>query len=142
MVALPTGHPLEEATTVPLAALSGQRFILYPRQLAATIYDDIIAGCREAGFAPIVVQEAPQVSSTINLVAAGIGVSIVPASMQQIHTQGVTYRPLRGNPLRAPLGLASRRGEIAEPVRNFIALVRAAARQRVMADAAGVGAVK
>ena len=68
-------------------------------------------------------------SSTINLVAAGIGVSLVPASMQQIHTQGVTYRPLRGNPLHAPLSLASRRGEIAEPVRRFIALVRAAARQ-------------
>jgi len=50
--------------------------------------------------------------------------------MQQIHTQGVTYRPLRGNPLHAPLSLASRRGEIAEPVRHFIALVRAAARQR------------
>jgi len=51
--------------------------------------------------------------------------------MKQIHTQGVTYRPLRGNPLHAPLSLASRRGEIAaEPVRNFIALVRAATRQR------------
>jgi DNA-binding transcriptional LysR family regulator len=129
LVALPTGHPLEKSTVVPLAALSDQPFILYPRRLAATVYDDIIAGCREAGFTPIVVQEAPQVSSTINLVAAGIGVSLVPASMQQIHTQGVTYRPLRGNPLHAPLSLASRRGEIAEPVRRFIALVRAAARQ-------------
>src|SRR6266536_126047 len=82
--------------------------------------------CRAAGFAPVVVQEVPQVSSTINLVAAGIGVAIVPASMQQIHTQGVTYRPLQGNPLRAPLSLATRRVGVAEPVRNFIALVRAA----------------
>ena len=59
LVALPTGHPLEKSTVVPLAALSDQPFILYPRRLAATVYDDIIAGCREAGFTPIVVQEAP-----------------------------------------------------------------------------------
>ena len=78
MAALPIGHPLEKSTAVPLAALSGQPFILYPRRLAVTVYDDIIAGCREAGFAPNVVQEAPQASSAINLVAAGIGVSMFP----------------------------------------------------------------
>ena len=63
-------------------------FILYPRRLAPTIHDATIASCRKAGFTPTLVPEAPQVSSTINLVAAGIGISILPASMQQIHTQG------------------------------------------------------
>jgi DNA-binding transcriptional LysR family regulator len=137
LVALPTGHPLENSTEIALSALAGEPFILYPRHLGPTIYDAIIAACRQAGFTPRVVQEAPQVASTINLVAAGIGVSLVPASMQQIHTEGVTYRLLCGNPLRAPLSLACRRGEIAAPVKNFVALVRAAARQKQDHAAAG-----
>jgi DNA-binding transcriptional LysR family regulator len=68
-------------------ALSNEPFILYPRRLAPTIHDAIIASCRKAGFTPTLVPEAPHVSSTIDL-AAGIGISILPASMEQIHTQG------------------------------------------------------
>jgi DNA-binding transcriptional LysR family regulator len=130
LLALPTGHPLEKSAVVSLSALADQPFILYPRRLAPTIFDAIIASCRKAGFSPTVIQEAPQVSSTINLVAAGFGISIVPASMRQIQTQEVIYRPLCGNPLRAPLALASRRSEIAAAVRNFTALVRVAAERR------------
>jgi DNA-binding transcriptional LysR family regulator len=79
---------------------------------------------------PDIAQEAPQVAAAINLVAAGFGVSIVPASMQQIHGDGVVYRPLLGTVLRAPLSLASRRDERSAAVRNFIALARNAASQR------------
>ncbi len=86
VVALPAGHPLANSTVLALAALSAQPFVFFPRHLAPTIYDEITASCRTAGFTPNLVQEAPQVFSAINLVAAGIGISIVPASMQQIHT--------------------------------------------------------
>jgi DNA-binding transcriptional LysR family regulator len=79
LVALPICHRLESSVMVPLAALAGEPFILYPRWLAPSMYDGVLAACCKAGFVPDIVQEAPQVAAAINLVAAGIGISIVPA---------------------------------------------------------------
>ena len=56
-----------------------------------------VGACQRAGFSPRVGQEASQITSIINLVAAGLGVSLVPASMQQVHSPGVVYRPILGD---------------------------------------------
>jgi DNA-binding transcriptional LysR family regulator len=63
--------------------------------------------------------------ATLSLVAAGLGVTLIPASMRRMGIEGVAYRPLdRKAGLIAPLNLACRRGENAPAVRRFIALVR------------------
>jgi DNA-binding transcriptional LysR family regulator len=129
LVVLPARHALAALAAVPLRALANEPFVLYPRHLGPSVVDAIFASCRGAGFAPRIVQEAPQVSSTINLVAAGLGVSMVPASMRQIQADGVIYRPIQGDAPRAVLALAARRGETATLVRNFIRLVPAATAQ-------------
>ncbi|MCY1083432.1 hypothetical protein [Archangium lansingense] len=46
--------------------------------------------CRSAGFEPILGHEAPQRSSIAPLIAAGLGVSVVPASLAQVRVPGVT----------------------------------------------------
>jgi DNA-binding transcriptional LysR family regulator len=127
MVALPEGHALAapEATPLPLAALSGDTFILYRRPVGPGLYDAIIAACHGAGFSPLVGQEAPRILSTLSLVAAGLGVSLVPTSLQRLRMDGVVFRPLAGAARpKAPLNLAHRRGETAALVRRFVALVR------------------
>jgi DNA-binding transcriptional LysR family regulator len=134
VVALPKGHPLAGRTArrkpparlppLPLEALATETFILYKRPGGPGLYDSIIAACRGAGFSPRVGQEAPRIISTLNLVAAGLGVSIVPESLRQLQMDGVVYRRLTDNPqLRAPLILACRRGENAAAVQRFIDLV-------------------
>jgi DNA-binding transcriptional LysR family regulator len=55
------------------------------------------------------------------LVAAELGVSIVPASMSQLKLAGVTYRPIAVQAPTSRLALAYRRGETSLVVRNFIA---------------------
>jgi DNA-binding transcriptional LysR family regulator len=63
--------------------------------------------------------------STLPLVAAGIGISIVPACLQQMNIRGVVYRRLTGNTqLKVPLSLASRGGDTSAVVRQFVDLVR------------------
>ena len=70
------------------------------------------AACAQAGFSPHVGQEAPRIVSTLNLVAAGLGITIVPASLSRLPLEGVTYRMLKGRPaLKVPLNLACRRDE-------------------------------
>jgi DNA-binding transcriptional LysR family regulator len=109
---------------LPLSALAGETFILYRRPSGPGLYDSILAGCHRAGFSPRIGQEAPRMLSTLNLVAAGLGVSIVPASMQGLHINGVVFSPLKDKPpLRAPLTFAHRRNERAPVVQRFISLV-------------------
>jgi DNA-binding transcriptional LysR family regulator len=126
VVALPTGHTLaSDGDPLPLAALTGETFILYKRPGGPGLYDTIITACRGAGFSPRVGQEAPRIISTLNLVAAGLGVSIVPASLRSLQMDGVVYRRLaEAAHLTAPLILACRRGENSAAVQRFIDLVQ------------------
>ncbi|MBB4009529.1 LysR family transcriptional regulator [Allorhizobium taibaishanense] len=115
VLALPDTHPLALHTAkaddarVVLATLAEETFVLYRRPLAQGLYDRIIAACQAAGFSPRVAQEAPRLVSTLSLVAAGLGVSIIPHSMARLETSGVAYRRFAaGSGLEAPLSLAYR----------------------------------
>lgn len=121
VVALPSGHPAVAAKQINLATLRDEKFLIFPRPIGPTLYDTIIEACRKAGFEPNIGQFAPQIASVINLVAAELGVSIVPASMSQLQIAGVTYRPIEGDAPTARIALAHRRGETSTVVRNFVA---------------------
>jgi DNA-binding transcriptional LysR family regulator len=130
LVALPTGHALATNLNEPLALaeLANHTFILYKRPGAPGLYDSIITACRGAGFSPRVGQEAPRIVSTLNLVAAGLGVSIVPESLRRLQMDGVVYRELADDArLAAPLILACRRGENSAAVQRFIDVVQRSA---------------
>ena len=131
IVALPAQHALAESKDkgVALKRLAGETFIVYRRHTGPGLYDAIIAACHAAGFSPLVGQEAPRIVSTLNLVAAGLGLSLVPASLQRMHMDGVTYRPLIGaEQPTAPLHLATRRGDTSPAVRRFLALAKQTAK--------------
>jgi DNA-binding transcriptional LysR family regulator len=124
--ALPAGHRLAGETRINLVELAGDPFILYPRANGKLLYDTIISACRNAGFSPRLAQEAPQMASSVSLVAAGVGVALVPESMCQVHAPGVTFSRLQGDAPKAQLFLAHRRdGLLKASVRNFIALTPA-----------------
>ena len=122
VVALPRNHEFAQRSSIELRELASQTFILYPRAVRPGLADAIVAGCEQAGFTPQVGQYAPQLSSTINLIAASLGVSIVPQSMSGMQPQLVSYVPIRDDPLKASLGLAHRTGEKSRPVLNYIGI--------------------
>ncbi len=120
LAVFPRGHRLARAKTVTLAALAHETFVLYRRPSGPGLYDAIIAACRAAGFSPTIGQEAPRLPSTLSLVGAGLGVSLVPASMRRLNTEAVAYARLTGaKGLTAPLLLATRRGDRSAAVRQF-----------------------
>lgn len=121
MVALPSGHPAARRKEVDLASLKDDSFVLFARQLGSGLYDAIVNACRRAGFEPVTGQFAPQITSVVDLVAAELGVSIVPASMSQLRVGGVAYRQIAGKAPTARLALAHRRGETSPIVGNFVA---------------------
>jgi DNA-binding transcriptional LysR family regulator len=129
IVALPKGHALAQGQAgaiLPLKKLSDETFVVNRQSAVPRVMRDaVFAACHAAGFSPRVGQEAPHVMSTLPLVAAGIGISIVPASLQHMKIRGVSYRRLTGSTqLKVPLNLASRRGDTSAVVRHFVDLVR------------------
>lgn len=128
LAAAPVGRTLGRDGEIALAELAGERFVLYRRPAGAGLYDAIIAACHGAGFSPDVVQEAPRLPSTLSLVAAGLGVSIVPASMRRIGMEGVAYLRLKdAGQLAAPLLLARRQAPRSGLLDRFCESVKAAA---------------
>jgi DNA-binding transcriptional LysR family regulator len=124
VVILPNGHRLSKLASVPLAALAKDVFVLYPRTLNPGNYDAVIAACRRAGFNPTLGQEAPQIVSVIPLVAAGLGISVVPRSTARILSDEVCYRPIEGAAPRAEICLAYCRLGSSRAAQNFVAVAR------------------
>jgi len=125
VIALPARHPLARHKSLPLSALAHEPFVLFPRTAGLSLYDDIVRACRDAGFELMVTQEAPQMPSVVNLVAAELGVSIVPAAITQIKLDGVAYRPIDGPPLKARLALAMLKSTHAPVTENLMSLLPA-----------------
>ncbi|MEG4352683.1 LysR family transcriptional regulator [Microcoleus sp. LAD1_D5] len=94
IVALPETHPAADRTHLELRELSTEPFILFPRSQAPGLYDAIVSLCQQAGFSPRAAQEAIQMQTIVSLVAAEMGVAIVPASMQNFQRSGVVYKSL------------------------------------------------
>jgi DNA-binding transcriptional LysR family regulator len=124
LAVLPANHRLNRRRRVDLANLADDSFIVFPRPIGPDLYDSIISACREAGFAPSISMESPQISSAANLVAAGFGVAVVPASIRQIQVEGVSYHELQGKPLSTGIALIHRPREKSPTVLNFVRILR------------------
>lgn len=136
VVALPSGHPLAlgkngSDPALSLKALAGETFIVNGRAhgaltMQATV---LMAACQAAGFTPRVGHVVANNLSRLSLVAAGLGVAVVAASMQRMNVEGVVFRFLKGAAqLKSPLNLASRRGDASAVVRQFLKLAKLTAR--------------
>ena len=106
ILALPQEHRLRRQRSIPVRSLAGEPFVLFPRQAAPGLYDEIMALCRRSGFVPRVAQEAVQMQTIVSLVSAGLGVAIVPASMRRLHREHVAYRPLGAGRVMTELAVA------------------------------------
>ena len=122
VLAVPTGHRLTKGgKAVDLKTLSNESFIIPPRELAPGLFDLVIGKCRAAGFTPRITQQARQMQTVISLVACGMGLALVPTSVQNLRRRGVQYRPLRGPAAAIELGIVTTRVDDNPASRNFIA---------------------
>ena len=94
ILALPESHPLAAKEEIALSELKGQPMIMYARSIQPLLYDSILACCEKSGFRPEITQEARTKHSTTALVAAGLGVAIVPESSKMLRREGVVYLPI------------------------------------------------
>ncbi len=124
VVVAPDTHRLASQSIVDIAELCGEPLIM-PRGRTgdADMRARIAAAFAKAGEMPRIVQETPEYVMAINLVATGIGLALVPATLTGLRREGVVYRPLRTEePLLTEIILVTRTGDHAPIVANFLAL--------------------
>ena len=127
MVALPNNHRLAQTDgVIQLSDLEPYEFVLYRRLGGQDLFDNIMASCYQAGFSPHVVQEAPRLTSSLNLIAAGIGLSIVPASIQDFWNKQIIYKVLEAKkPCIAPIYAIYRADQMNIRVQHILSLLQA-----------------
>lgn len=94
VLALPESEPWAAAPRLKAAELLARPLVIFPRPIAPSLYDAVLAFHHRHGVTPVIAQEAIQMQTIVNLVSAGLGIAWVPQAMTLLRRPGVLYRPL------------------------------------------------
>jgi DNA-binding transcriptional LysR family regulator len=103
VAALPEAHSCAGRPSLHVEDLAAEPFVLFRRELAPILHDQITALCAVSGFSPSIVQEADEWHTVLGLVRSGFGVSLAPAGLQALRWRGLAYRPLVGQAVVASI---------------------------------------
>jgi DNA-binding transcriptional LysR family regulator len=124
VVALPTGHRCANARDVDLAELRHDRFVAYPSDPVTSTLEATVTACHDAGFDPQIDLAVSETASLVTLVAAGLGVALVPGSVQHLRVAGIEYKPLKSPSPQVELSVATRANETAPTVARCVEVLR------------------
>ena len=118
---VPVAHPLAaRPQEIDISALSGERFLLFPRGLGCGLFDHATTLCNRAGFAPNVAQEAREATTIIGLVASGAGISVLPQIYARTGIPGVAYLPIAGPDAASRILMAHRAEALSPIMKRFV----------------------
>lgn len=126
LAALPDQHPLAGRTSLTLEELREESWIVFGRNVTHGLYAHFMAACADAGFTPKIAQEVGEIPTLINLVAAGVGVALVPLPVARLQRDDVVYRELGPGAPAVSLAVIMRRNDTTPTVANFLAALREA----------------
>lgn len=122
IAAIPSGHPLASRATINYTDLNREQVIVYTHD---DVEDLSLEYIRSQGQEPIVVHRAATTLGVLALVAAGLGIAVVPDTTEQIKIPEITFRPLLDPEASVDLLLLSRAPETSGAVNAFLAIARA-----------------
>ena len=105
-IVISKSHRLASQRQLTVAHLAGEHFVAYGQRWAPEFYQTWTGLCRRAGFTPIVVQETAEMDTALALVAAGMGVAILPEGVANRPRGGLKVTSLRYEKLRSEIGIA------------------------------------
>jgi DNA-binding transcriptional LysR family regulator len=121
---LPAEHPLAARRRIALKALASDPFIVVPRSQALGGLDLVLGACFRAGFTPKVAQEAREIQSVIGFVAAGFGVSLLPATASKLVHNGVVFVALSDPALFMEIAAVHKAEDGSPLLAAFLAILR------------------
>jgi DNA-binding transcriptional LysR family regulator len=124
VAAMPLDHPLAARRRLPVQAMAGEPFVMVSGHRGSGLRDAVFEQCRRGGMVPEVVQDAALIQTIAGLVASGVGVALLPASVRRLQQAGVVYRPLQEEPLEVRMGLIWRADSTNPIVEGFVRVAR------------------
>lgn len=119
VAALPAGHPLLDKP-VTLQQLSAEPFILYPGNPRPSYADHVLGVFAQRGLKIHVAQMANELQTAIGLVAAGVGITLVPASVQRLHRDDIGYVALLDSSVTSPIVVSYRTGDVSDTLQRCL----------------------
>ncbi|MGE8179198.1 LysR family transcriptional regulator [Pseudomonas fluorescens] len=124
VAALPAGHPLL-AGPISLTELANEPFVLYPGNPRPSYADHVIALFESYGVSIKVAQWTNELQTAIGLVGAGIGVTLVPASVQLLHRDDIGFTPVLETNATSPIILSRRVGDVSPGLSHCLKMIEA-----------------
>lgn len=124
VAAVSADHVLAHARSISADQLQHDPFVLFPRRLGTGLYDSVLEVCLQAGFVPHIVHETERMQTVVGLVAAGVGVSIVPQCVTRVSLPGIRYLSLHDSTVTSVLSLAWRTDARSPVLERFVATAR------------------
>ncbi len=119
LVALPPGHPLTSRSQLRLNELKNERFVMLRRE-TSTFAERIFLACAAHGFSPSVEQTVSEVPAQLSLVAAGVGIALVPTSTKSFKPHDLTFRSLDEPGLEASVHAVMRKDNKKAVLKTFV----------------------
>lgn len=123
VAALPAGHRLLAAPAT-LEELAREPFVLYPASPRPSYADHVLALFARNDLKIRVAQMTNELQTAIGLVAAGIGISLVPASVQRLHRDDIGYTPLLDATATSPIVISYRKDDDSPLLKRCLKLVK------------------
>ncbi|PUA17134.1 LysR family transcriptional regulator [Glaciimonas sp. PCH181] len=99
VLVLPKNHRLASSEMISPKDLASESFISIPRTIAPVVYDLIVDYCRVNGFSPRIKLATNLQQTIVNLVGEGLGVAMVPSSMQAMHLETTVFKRMTDAPM-------------------------------------------
>lgn len=128
LAAVPATHPLANRHRISAATLADEPLIALSREVVPGLYDQVIALLAGQGAAAQVTQEATSIQAVLGLVAAGLGIAVLPASVRSLSRDGVAFVTLAPSPRSLVLAV-HRRGDSSPLISAFLDAARQSAAQ-------------
>ncbi|SIT36837.1 putative cat1 operon transcriptional activator [Paraburkholderia piptadeniae] len=129
IAALPAGHALAENGTLTLDALAKETLIIYPSTPRPSYADQQLSAFRDHAVEPAAVHEVRELQTALGLVAAQVGVCLVPESVRGLRARGVTYRSLDDAQVSSPIIMSRRLQDQSHTTDLFCSIARDLFRQ-------------
>jgi DNA-binding transcriptional LysR family regulator len=139
VLAVPENSPYAKRPPERLVDLRSEDFVFIQRAHNPSYYDRVIHACHNAGFTPRIVQSGTNDSSNLCLVAAGLGLTIVPAAVESRKPRGVVLVPVGDLSVESTMELVWRRDSRLPALENFVEILQGKIRPELSGGIPGAG---
>ncbi|WP_178945721.1 LysR substrate-binding domain-containing protein [Kocuria sp. TGY1127_2] len=122
-VVVPTDHPLAHRDAIPIHQLRGESFVMGPVDGNSSMTVAALQICHAAGFQPEIAQAVSDPFLIVSMVAAGVGITILPSEVLPILPEAATWIELEGDPVPFSHGVVWSDDNESEPLQAFLTIL-------------------